>query len=386
MIKTDILIIGAGQAGLSTGYHLRKSGFNFLLVEKNPRLGDNWRKRYDSLLLFTPRSMSSLPGLALEGDPRGYASRDEFAAYLEDYARQFNLPILLNTGMEKLTKVNHRFFATSSQGEVIESRVVVLASGGFQKPILPIPAKGISAAVFQLSMENYRNPNQLPAGKVVVVGDGASGRDIARELSRSHTVYLATGKPRRLMPEKLLGISLWWWLKQFGILNAPSNSLIGKKLRQMDSFPDRGVSLQALRQRGVRIMPRLVQAEGDSITFADRASIRVNAIIWAAGYRDDSDWVAIPQAKDGIGNFLHHQGISPVENMYLVGRPWQTSRASALICGVEKDSEKIVNQIMMEHTLRVRRAAARIPSPSGNPEPMARKDEIPVIASSNQDP
>jgi putative flavoprotein involved in K+ transport len=209
MNKTDVLIIGAGQAGLAMAYYLKQTSLRFHIFESNKRIGDNWRKRYDSLTLFTPRSFSALPGLSLEGDPNGYASRDEFADYLERYAMHFQFPVELDTGIQRLERLNSHFCATDVHGREMEMKAVVLANGGFQKPAIPSFSKGLSNQVQQFSAANYRNPSQIPAGNVVVVGDGATGRDIASELAETHRVYLATGKPRRLMPERILGISMW---------------------------------------------------------------------------------------------------------------------------------------------------------------------------------
>ena len=345
MKKTDVLIVGAGQAGLAMGYHLKQTSLRFLLVDGCSRVGDSWRRRYDSLLLFTPRSLSALPGLTLKGDPQGYASRDEFADYLEAYADHFALPIEMNMGIQRLERRNGHFAATSITGQEIEAQVVVLANGGFQEPVVPTMSKNLSGDVQQFSAESYRNPSQVPAGTVVVVGDGATGRDIASELAESHTVYLATGKPRRLMPERILGMSMWWWLQKLGFLTAPTDSFIGRKMRAMDSFPNRARDFNALRRKGIQIMPKVTQADGNTVTFANGASVSVNSIAWAMGYRDDSDWVAIPEVKDSQGNFIHQKGISPVENLYFIGRPWQTSRASAIISGAGRDAEMIVKAI-----------------------------------------
>ncbi len=346
MEKTGVLIIGAGQAGLAMGYQLQKYTSRFLLVDGNECIGDSWRKRYDSLLLFTPRSLSALPGLELKGDQQGYASRDEFAGYLEMYARQFDLPIELKTRITRLERVNGNFLASSSDGRQFQAQVVVLANGGFQKPIVPSLSKNLYSSIQQFSAESYKNPSQVQDGTVVVVGDGATGRDIAVELAASHTVYLATGKPRRLMPERVLGVSMWWWLYKLGLLTAPTESFIGRKMQQVDSFPNRDRGFSALRSKGIQIMPKLTQAEGNKVTFANGESVAVNSVVWAMGYQDDSDWIAIPELKDPSGNFVHQKGVSPVKNLYFIGRPWQTSRASAIICGVGSDAKLIMDEII----------------------------------------
>lgn len=345
MNKLDVLVIGAGQAGLGLGYHLRQTSLRFLLVDASTRVGDSWRRRYDSLTLFTPRWLSALPGLKLPGNSQGYASRNEFAEYLERYAQHFGLPVELNTPIQRLEQRQGHFWATSFTGQEFEARIVVLANGGFQKPIIPFFSKQLSANIPQFSAANYQRSTQIPAGTVVVVGDGATGRDIASELADTHTVYLAAGAPRRLMSEKFLGISTWWWLKTFGLLTAPTDSFIGRKMREMDSFPNRERDDTALRRKGIQIMPKVMHATDNSVTFTNGVALSMDAIVWAVGYRDDTDWVAIPAAKDAQGNFLHQQGISPVKNLFFIGRPWQTSRASATINGVGRDAEMIIKII-----------------------------------------
>ena len=171
----------------------------FQLVESNARIGDSWRNRYDSLVLFTPRVYSALPGLALPGDPEGYADKNELADYLESYARHFDLPVTLETGVRRLEYRNDCFEATTGDGAVISARAIVLATGAFQKPAVPKIAHSFSPDLTQLTAENYKNSAQVPEGTALVVGDGATGRDAAMDLSGSHRVILAAGHRRRLL-------------------------------------------------------------------------------------------------------------------------------------------------------------------------------------------
>jgi putative flavoprotein involved in K+ transport len=363
----DILIIGGGQAGLALGYSLRQTPYHFQIVEANSRIGDSWRKRYDSLVLFTPRAFSALPGLALAGDPDGYASRDEIAEYLETYARHFDLPVVTGTGIQSLERQGDGYRATTMDGAHIDARAVVLATGAFQTPAIPRLASGLSSAVLQRTAETYKNPADIPPGTVLVVGDGASGRDIAAELQGSHQVILATGRPRRLLPERILGKSTWWWLHTFGILRLSGETLIGRYLKQTDAFPGKGNTLQHLQRRGVHVMPRLVSAQGSRVTFADGETVEVGVVIWTAGYRDKSDWVAIPEVKDAQGNFVHRQGRAPVPGFYFIGRPWQRSRGSALILGVGNDAAAIRGHIVRDLGAQAR-PGAHLASPAAGEE------------------
>src|SRR5438105_3128651 len=165
----DILIVGAGQAGLAMGYHLKTTPFTFQIVDCHTRIGDSWRKRYDSLVLFTPRAYSALPGLAVPGDPEGYPTKDEIADYLESYATHFERPVMGDTHVLRLERTSDGFRATSEAGETIDSRTVVLAAGAYQQPALPLISQQLSAGVLQLSPETYTSPAQIPAGSVLVV-------------------------------------------------------------------------------------------------------------------------------------------------------------------------------------------------------------------------
>lgn len=190
----DVLVIGAGQAGLAAGFHLLKSSARFLIVERSDHLGSSWRSRYNSLTLFTPRSLSSLPDLRLEGDPSGYATRDEFASYLKKYADHLKLPVRLGNGVKCLTRNSDgRFRALFEAGDEIISTAVIVATGAFQNAVVPPISSDLDSSVAQFTTETYRSPGEVPRGGILVVGDGASGRDIAVELAGSHRVILSTG-------------------------------------------------------------------------------------------------------------------------------------------------------------------------------------------------
>jgi putative flavoprotein involved in K+ transport len=344
-LPLDVLVIGAGQAGLALGQHLRQHDLRFLLVDRHARLGDSWRQRFDSLTLFTPRAYSALPGLPLTGDPDGYPTKDELADYLETYAARFDLPVALETGIAALERRDGGFHATTDRGDTLTARAVVIATGAFQEPVVPAIAAALSPSVTQLTAERYRNPVDVPAGTILVVGDGATGRQIALELSESREVLLAAGRPRRVSRDRILGRSVFWWMDKLGVIRMSPESRLGRKLKATDPFPGRHLELGRLRERGVTVTGRLAGATGNRVTFAAGEPAAVDAVIWATGYRDRTEWVAIPGAVDADGAFVEKQGVSPVPGLFFIGRSWQTSRGSALVTGVGRDAAGIADRI-----------------------------------------
>ena len=347
--KRFVLVVGGGQSGLAAGYYLKQAGIPYLILEKNARVGDTWRNRYTSLTLFTPRSLSMLPGLTPAGNRDSYPTREEFADYLERYASVHGLSVRTSAMLKRLTLNDvGQFEADLGTGERLHSVSVIVSTGGFQTVSVP-QSCSIDPNIQQLTATTYRDPSQIVPGQTLVVGDGASGRDIAAELSANHKVLLATGKPRKLIPEFFLGKNVWWWFSTLGVLSAPAESWLGKRMRTADPFPDRDRSLPSLQARGVEIMPHLVSITGRKAGFEGGQAIDIDSVIWAVGYRDDITWLQVPRTTSARGEFLHDQGISPIPGIYYVGRPWQRNRASALISGAGPDAKEIVQAIARRH-------------------------------------
>lgn len=209
--EVDVLVIGAGQAGLATARRLADTGLSFLVLERHPRIGDSWRRRYDSLVLFSPRSYSAPSGLDLPGDPAGYPDKDEIADYLERYARSFDLPVVTGESVVKLEKDEEGFRAETESGRIVGARAVIVATGAFQTPVVPGHARKLGPDVVQLTAGTYRRPAQLPPGPVAVVGDGGTGRQLAREIARTHDVWLSTGRARPVVPQRTFGRDTMEW-------------------------------------------------------------------------------------------------------------------------------------------------------------------------------
>lgn len=344
--SVDVLIVGAGQAGLVTGYFLRDTGLSYVLYDHHPHVGDAWRCRYDSLVLFSPRAYSALPGLPLSGDPEGYATKEEMANYLEHYAQTFRLPVNTAEGIVCLERLHTGFLAHTAAGRRVEASAVIVATGAMQQPIVPAFARQLVPDIVQLTASTYRRPAQLPLGRVLVVGDGATGRQLAYELVATHDVILSTGKPWLVTPQRLLGKDSLWWFDTLGALRADKGSRYGRWVRAHDAFPGWHLRRAALRRRGVRLVLRTVGATAQQLQFADGTAATFHAVIWTIGYRDEASWLQIPGAVDDEGNAIEEHGISPVPGLFYVGRPWQHTRASALLCGVGADAAKIVEGVI----------------------------------------
>ena len=342
----DVLVVGAGQAGLALGYHLGSTGVRFELIERHANVGDSWRQRFDSLSLFTPRSYSHLPGLPLDGDPEGYATRDEVADYLARYQETFDIPVRLGTAVETLERGGAGFLATLSDGSLIEARAVAVAAGAFPVPAVPTIASQASPEVAQFTPLTYRHPSTVSPGVVLVVGDGATGRQIALELAATHDVLLATGKKRSLVPQRLLGRSIFWWLDHLGLLRVRPDTRLGRRMRAGDALPRRDLADRHLEAAGIEVMPRVTGLHGTRAGFANGAFRDVRSIIWATGYRDDTSWMRIAGAVGPTASFLETRGRSPVPNLFFVGRPWQMTQSSGLLTGVGADAERIASALI----------------------------------------
>jgi len=349
----DVVVVGAGQAGLAIGHFLKRQDRRFLIVEAADSVGAAWRTRWDSLVLFTPRRYDSLPGLTFPGDPDGYPTRDEVIAYLDRYATTFELPVELNSPVRSLDR-NDGTFVLDLEGRSIEAEQVVVATGPFQAPHVPKSAEQLGSDVFQIHSTAYRNASQIPNGTVLVVGGGNTGFQIAQELSSTHRVHLAVGSRQTPFPQTILGRDLFWWLTRVGLLNKTVESRIGRRLRERETLI--GSSPRELRRRyGVDLKPRALSASGRTVTFADGSDLGVDSVIWATGYRPDWSWIKPPVLDPTTGQARHR--VTDVPALYFLGLTWQYTRGSALIGWVKDDAEFIAGQIATT-TARGRAVAA----------------------------
>lgn len=338
----DVLVIGAGQAGLAMAYYLKQTERSFVLVDAAKRIGDVWRNRYDSLVLFSPRRYSSLPGMALPGDPEGFPSKNEFADYLETYANYFSFPVHLNTKVEKLEQLKNKYRAVTSQGE-FKANNVVIATGPFQKLFIPGLQGTISKKICQIHSSEYSRPSQLPEGPVLVVGAGNSGLQIAGELSQSRKVYLSAGHEIIFVPNRILNRSLFWWFYKLRIAKISVDSKLAKYLQYE---PIIGTELKPLLKSGkVEVKPRSRSFHGQEVIFEDDTKVTVKNVIWATGFQYDFDWIRIPGILDSRQKPIHKRGISPADGIYFLGLHWLYRRDSAQISGIGNDAKYLCEHI-----------------------------------------
>jgi putative flavoprotein involved in K+ transport len=338
----DVAVIGGSQAGLAMAWHLARRGLRFVVLEAGPETGHTWRSRWDSLTLFTPAQHDALPGMPFPGRPDTYPTKDPVADYLQDYAAAFNLPVRLNARVTHLSKTAEGF-EIGTQGEVFRARQVVAAAGPFQVPFIPPAAQRLDGAVIQLHSAGYRNPQALPAGPVLVVGGGNSGFQIAEELAaagRRVDLSIATKQP--VLPQRLAGKDLFWWLTRLRLMRVSTESRLGRRMSSRDFII--GSSRRRLQKKGVRFRPRLTGAGGRTAQFADGGTLDAGVVIWATGYRPDYSWIGIPGVVQD-GQVTHRRGVTEVPGLYFLGLTWQHTRGSALLGFVNDDAAYLAGRI-----------------------------------------
>jgi putative flavoprotein involved in K+ transport len=337
----DVLVIGAGQAGLALGYHLQRRRARFLLLDAGPEIGSSWRNRWDSLRLFSPARYDSLPGLPFPAATADtHPSKDEVADYLAGYAHHFALPVRLDAPVLRMHQDPDGGFAVSTPTETLHARQVVVATGPFQIPQIPAVAAQLDRAIPQLHSAEYRNPGQLPTGgRVLIVGAANSGLQIAAELARHCEVTVAVGSRSPELPQRIAGHDLFFWLSRTGFFTVPSHTRLARRLRARGDLVI-GSSSRQLRRRGVDFRPRLTGCTGRTATFADGSTIGVDAVVWATGYRPDHSWLHVPGVITD-GQVRHDAGVTDVPGLYFLGLPWQTCRGSALLGFVGADAARL---------------------------------------------
>ena len=340
--RHDVVVVGAGQAGLAIGYFLAEQGVDFTILEAAAQPAAAWRERWDSLRLFTSARYDALPGMGFPGDEDRYPSRDEVAAYLTDYARRFELPVQLNSRVEWIRQIEGSY-VVGLDDRTYEADQIVVATGPFQVPFVPPIAEGLGPEVEQLHSTSYSSPPALPEGRVLVVGGGNTGFQIAEELSTSREVHLSIGSRQTPLPQRIFGRDLFWYLDATRLIRKTSSSRIGRRMQQREDTLI-GSSPRALRRHGVRLHGRAVDAAGATVSFSDATKLDVRTVIWATGYRIDHSWIDVA-VFDASGRVVHERGVTDSPGLYFLGLPWQHTRGSALLGWIKDDAQYLAQRI-----------------------------------------
>jgi putative flavoprotein involved in K+ transport len=355
--RHEVIVIGGGQAGLALGYHLAHQRRRFTILDAGDAPAAVWRSRWDSLTLFTPVRYDALPGRAFPGDPDHYPTRNEVVEYLTDYARDFELPVELNARV-RAVQARERGYLVETDDRTYKADQVVIATGPFQTPRVPLIAPNLVAEVHQLHSSDYRRPDDISDGPVLVAGGGNTGFQIAHELAATNEVHLAIGSRQTPLPQRVLAHDLFTVLTATGLMGKTVDSRLGRRLRDRDALI--GSSPRKIRRRGVRVRPRATGAAGSTITFADESTLDPRTVIWATGFGVDYSYLDAPVFNED-GAVIHARGVTAAPGLFFLGMPWQYTRGSALLGWVKDDARYIADQILKRATAPVGTPADQLP-------------------------
>jgi putative flavoprotein involved in K+ transport len=346
----DTIIIGGGQSGLSVGYHLAKRGQQFVILDGNERVGDSWRKRWDSLRLFTPARFDGLDGMPFPAPAHYFPTKDEMGNYLESYASKFKLPIQSGVRVDRLSKNGDRF-VIDSHDQRYEAKNVVVAMANYQVPIKPSFASQIDPGITQIHSIEYKNPSQLQKGSVLIVGAGNSGSEIAMELAPQHAIFMSgrsTGEipfriESRMARILLINVTLRFLFHWVLTVKTP----IGRKIRP--KVITRGGPLIRVKQRdmaaaGIERVPRVIGVENGLPVLEDGQVLEVDNVVWCTGFQPGFSWIDLPGMEKL--DMIHHRGVVPDQpGLYFTGLHFLYSLSSAMIHAVGRDAEYIARAI-----------------------------------------
>jgi putative flavoprotein involved in K+ transport len=365
--RVQVVVIGAGQAGLSVGYHLAQRGIPFVILEARERVGDSWRERWDSLRLFTTGRLDSLDGMPFPGPGHRFPTKDEMAAYLEAYAERFRLPVRTGVRVTGLTRRGDSYLV--SAGDLrFEAEHIVVAMASYQEPRVPAFAGELAPEIRQLHSREYRRPGQLQPGGVLVVGAGNSGAEIALEAVRTgHETWLS-GRDTGKVPFRIDTVLSRYVLQPL-LLRVIFHRLLtvdtpmGRKARPKiisAGGPLIRTKPKDLLAAGVRRVPRTAGIKDGRPVLEDGTVLDVTNVVWCTGFHPGFSWIDLP-VLDAHGEPKHERGLLPQEpGLSFVGLHFLYSMSSTMIHGVGRDAERIAEAVEQRLMARARR---RQPTP-----------------------
>ena len=345
------IVIGAGQAGLSVGYHLARQGRPFVILDASPRVGDVWRRRWDSLRLFTPAMFDGLVGMKFPAPPFSFPTKDQMADYLEAYARHFQLPIRSGVRVDRLTRAGSRYLIDAGALR-LEADHVVVAMSSYQVPRVPAFAKALDSGILQMHSIDYRDPGQLKPGGVLLVGAGNSGAEIALEAAREHPTWLA-GRDTGHVPFRIDGATARLFLLRFVFRVVFHRVLtvrtpMGRRMRRKmftQGTPLIRTKPKDLAAAGVQRVPRIARVLDGRPALEDGRVLDVANVIWCTGFGNGLSWIDLPIFEPD-GEPRHASGIAAGESgLYFVGLHFLHAFSSTMIHGIARDAERIAGEI-----------------------------------------
>ena len=400
--QVSTIVVGGGQGGLSTSYHLKQHGRQHIVLEQAKRAAKAWRERWDSFTLVTPNSMIRLPGAEYHGDdPDGFMARDSVIAYFEEYVERFELPVRYGVRVTAVEPIETGYLVSTDQA-AFKAANVVIATGMFQHPKIPKLGTDLSSEIHQLHSSAYHNPETLPSGAVLVVGSAQSGSQIAEELYQAgRKVYLSVGSAGRF-PRRYRGKDLTWWMDELGLWDRTADQLPSPKAKFAGSVHATGkngghtINLHQFARDGVVLLGHIQSAQGNRITLLpdlkgslvqadkveadmvaaidsyierngldapteilpelrdgyeakvilelDLKSVGIRSVIWATGYSFDFGLVRLP-AFDPDGYPVQKRGVTAFPGLYFIGLPFLHTFRSGVLAGVGDDAAHVVEHI-----------------------------------------
>lgn len=350
-LRYDALVLGAGQAGLATAYHLQQRGLHFQVLEASHRPVGSWPLHYKSLKLFSPARHAALPGLPFPGDPERYPSRDEVVAYLNAYAAHFQFPVVTAAEATQVLPDDEGFRVMTADGQTFFSRTVIAATGTYRRPFIPtVPSQELFRGTILHSLA-YQEPSPFSGQRVLVVGAGNSAVQIAVELAQVARVSLAARTPVQFTPQRILGRDIHDWVTWLRVDQLTLGHI--RRLPCPRNVFDHGVYRAAFRQGRLDQRAMFLQFTVQGVVWPGRQEEAVDTVVYATGYRANLDFLRGTGALDRRGEPIQRLGVSrTVPGLYFVGLSGQRALASATLRGAGQDAALVVGQMTKRSNAR----------------------------------